>query len=109
MSSGYWQTRRQRGQYANGLTLTQKIEAYCGTWEQRCYDGGIPDEVPRKLQVASRAPSYRAIAMCILKNDLHLRGLGFDAGESELCTELRRELARTQSPQLSMQLRGGEA
>lgn len=45
--------------------------------------------------------------MCILKNDLHLRGLGFDAQESELCTELRRELARSQSPQLSMQLRGG--
>jgi hypothetical protein len=42
--------------------------------------------------------------MCILKNDLHLRGLGFDAEESQLCTDLRRELARVESPQGSLKL-----
>lgn len=47
------------------------------TWEERCYRDGIPDEVPQSVMESMRAPSYKAIAMCILNNDLHLYGLGF--------------------------------
>lgn len=46
-------------------------------WEDRCYGDGIPDEVPDGIMRSMRAPSYKAIAECILKNDLHLYGLGF--------------------------------
>lgn len=55
---------------------------YVNLWEARCYSDGIPDEVPDLLEKTGRAPSYKAIAICILKNDLRLIGLGFK-NESE--------------------------
>lgn len=99
MSSGYWQTRRQNEQYCNGLGITQKVEAYCGRWEDRCYPEGIPDSAVKKLLMTGRVPSYQAIASCILKNDLHLRGLGFDAEESDICRQLRGIRANADNPQ----------
>ena len=47
------------------------------TWKGRCYSEDIPDEVPQSVMESMRAPSYKAIAMCILNNDLPLYGLGF--------------------------------
>ncbi len=49
----------------------------------RCYKKGIPDEVPKNLAKINRAPSYKSIAICILKGDLLLKGLGFSGYESE--------------------------
>lgn len=46
-------------------------------WTNRCYSDGIPDEVPELLSKTGRAPSWKKIAMCLLKNDMKLRGLGF--------------------------------
>lgn len=46
-------------------------------WINRCYSDGIPDEVPELLSKTGRAPSWKKIAMCLLKNDMKLRGLGF--------------------------------
>lgn len=46
-------------------------------WENRCYPDGIPDELPGRLQESMRAPSWKAIAMCILNNDFYLYELGF--------------------------------
>ncbi len=46
-------------------------------WEDRCYSSGIPDEVPDLLAKTNRAPSWKKIAICLLKNDMKLRGLGF--------------------------------
>ena len=46
-------------------------------WEERCYKDGIPDEVEQGLMNSMRVPSYKAIAMAILNNDLHLYSLGF--------------------------------
>jgi predicted phosphoadenosine phosphosulfate sulfurtransferase len=40
--------------------------------------------VPTKLANAMRAPSYRAIAIAILKNDNNLYSLGFSQRESDL-------------------------
>jgi predicted phosphoadenosine phosphosulfate sulfurtransferase len=47
------------------------------TWRQRCYSAGIPDEVPQKVAASRRAPSWRAVAIALLQNDLHLYQLGF--------------------------------
>lgn len=51
--------------------------AYVSMWEGRCYFDGIPDEVPELLAKTNRAPSWKKIAICLLKNDMKLRGLGF--------------------------------
>ena len=83
MSSNFWQTNRQKGQYKNGRTLTERIDNYVTTWENRCYPDGIPDEVPDGIMRSFRAPSYKAIAMALLKNDLGLIGLGFQGRHSQ--------------------------
>ena len=46
-------------------------------WRNRCYSAGIPDEVPKKVAASGRAPSWKAVALAILQNDLHLYKLGF--------------------------------
>ena len=57
--------------------MKEKIEQYIKTWEGRCYSNGIPDEVPSRLTELNKAPSYRQIAIAIMKNDNHLETLGF--------------------------------
>jgi predicted phosphoadenosine phosphosulfate sulfurtransferase len=52
-----------------------EIEKYIKTWEQRCYFNGIPDEVPLRIDQLNKAPSYKRIALSILKNDLELIGI----------------------------------
>ena len=83
MGSNYWQTKRQKEQFGYGQTITQKVKEYEETWVARCYSNGIPDEVSDTLMNSGRVPSYRAIALCLLKNDLHLRGIGFGRTESK--------------------------
>lgn len=62
---------------------------YVTMWENRCYKDGIPDEVPIGLIGKGRAPSYKEIAIAILKNDHHLKSLGFSVKESDLVKQLR--------------------
>lgn len=50
-------------------------------WEQRCYSDGIPDDVP--VEIFDRVPSYKRIALAILKNDYPLKTLGFTPKESK--------------------------
>lgn len=50
-----------------------EIQDYIRTWEKRCYHNGIPDEAPK--EIFDRVPSYKAIAMAILKNDLSIIGV----------------------------------
>ena len=54
------------------------------------YSDGIPDEVPDVLQRELLAPSYKAIASAILKNDLQLLSCGFTGKESAWYGELKR-------------------
>lgn len=75
---------------------------YTDRWENRCYPDGIPDEVPRKLEASGRVPSWRAVALCILRNDHQLRALGFSGEESQLVADLRRAKRDDESPQLRM-------
>ena len=88
MSSGYWQTKRQTEQYSSGNTITQRVEDYIKKWEGRCYSDGIPDIVPDGVMKSMRAPSYKAIAIAILKNDHNLHSIGFTERESALCQGL---------------------
>ena len=52
-------------------------------WENRCYSEGIPDYIEQKLMNSMRVPSYKAIAMCILKNDVLLLSCGFGRSSSK--------------------------
>jgi len=56
--------------------LRANIENYIKMWEQQGYSDGIPDEVPDGIAALNLAPSWRAIAMAILKNDHNLLTLG---------------------------------
>lgn len=59
------------------------------TWRSRCYLNDIPDEVTDELQKSGRVPSYKAIAMAILKNDMILKSLGFEGKYSQFCRMLK--------------------
>ncbi len=58
-----------------------KIEEYIETWKNRCYFDGLPDEAP--IEIYDRVPSYKRIAIAILKNDNTLKSLGFTGKESK--------------------------
>lgn len=53
------------------------------TWRSRCYPDSIPDEVPDGLLFSGRAPSWKAIAICLLNNDLRLHKLGYTTTPGE--------------------------
>jgi len=59
------------------------------TWKERCYSDGIPDEVPELLSKSMRVPSYKAIAMAILRNDLNFHSIGFDQKQSDYYFQLK--------------------
>jgi len=71
-------------------------------WESRCYSDGIPDEVPNKVMDSGRAPSYKALAISILKNDLLLKSIGFDGKESKWYSALKDKKRREESNQYDM-------
>lgn len=69
------------------------------TWEQRCYSSGIPDDCPDKLMKSLRVPSYKAIALALLKNDLKLTSLGFSGKSTRWYNALKAEKKAKESPQ----------
>jgi predicted phosphoadenosine phosphosulfate sulfurtransferase len=66
----------------------KRIHEYVKDWEAKCYTSGIPDEAP--LEISDKVPSYKRIAMCILKNDMHLKGLGYEGFNSKYYSILKR-------------------
>lgn len=64
------------------LMVKKRIKDYVRKWESQGYSDGIPDEVPDELMKLGIAPSYKEIAICILKNDLQLTKLGFSSKKS---------------------------
>ena len=94
MSSGYWQAEKRREQYSTGKEATQKVSDYVTKWKAKGYLSDIPDEVPRLLEQSGRAPSYKAIAIAILKNDFSFQSIGFSRKESEISLQLMREKNR---------------
>lgn len=57
--------------------MQNRILHYLKTWKWRGYEKGIPDEVPPELMRLNLAPSHKAIALAILKNDHSLSSLGY--------------------------------
>ena len=102
MSSGYWQIERQRQQFSSGKTPTEKVKGYVQVWKDRCYENDIPDEVPLSLMKTGRVPSYKAIAIAILKNDLTFSSLGFTQPKSKLADQLYRENKKRKETQLEL-------
>ena len=69
--------------------MRQRIDQYVRIWKRRGYSGDIPDEVPHVLMQLGLAPSYKAIAIAILKNDISMHSLGFTPRVSEWYRELK--------------------
>jgi len=82
----------------------QRVKAYTNLWEKRCYKGGIPDEVPELLAKTNRVPSFKSLAICLLRNDLKLRGVGFT--EAHYNAELVRLLEKGEGLQLQLPFSG---
>ena len=102
MSNNIWQIRKQAEQYHHGKTTISRVKSYEKVWEDRCYPDGIPDEVPDGLMKSMRVPSYKALALCILQNDLYLYGVGFQPHVSHWYRTLKTEKAKEESDQLSL-------
>jgi predicted phosphoadenosine phosphosulfate sulfurtransferase len=77
MSNGFWRTAKQTELFNPGRCATERVSEYVRTWQARCYFHEIPDEVPVKVAASGRAPSWRAVAVALLQNDLHLYQLGY--------------------------------
>lgn len=71
------------------LAIT-KVNKYVGDWRSKGYVNDIPDEVPHELMKAGVAPSYKAIAIALLQNDMHLTSLGFSAPKSKWYSAFKR-------------------
>lgn len=65
------------------------------------YAEDIPDEVPDELMHELLAPSYKAIALAILKNDLHFTSLGFTTAPSQWYSALKRMEIEARNPRMS--------
>ncbi len=68
----------------------QTIINYISKWEKRCYNNGIPQEVPLRLEQLNKAPSYKALVKAILKNDMNLKSLGNNIKKPNAYHELKR-------------------
>jgi predicted phosphoadenosine phosphosulfate sulfurtransferase len=72
------------------MNTRKRTEEYVANWMQRGYLDDIPDEVPHELSDELLAPSYKAIAIAILNNDLQLTSLGFEPRQSKWYSVLKR-------------------
>jgi predicted phosphoadenosine phosphosulfate sulfurtransferase len=83
-------------QFVGGKTTAGNVQRYLKLWMSRDYPDGIPDEVPEVLAKENLAPSWKAIACAILKNDMLLTSLGFTTGREALCARLKSNLEKQQ-------------
>lgn len=58
--------------------------------------------MPAKLAKTSRVPSWQAVALCILKNDLEFRGLGFGREDSALVEQIYSKARKEKSGQIDL-------
>ena len=82
----------------------KRVDEYISNGMKCGYSDGIPDEVPDELMRLGLAPSYKAIAIAILKNDLQFTSLGFPGKHSDWYSALKQiEIAeRNDDPQYSL-------
>jgi predicted phosphoadenosine phosphosulfate sulfurtransferase len=86
--------------------MKERILKYIQEWETKCYYNGIPDEAPHELEVRNKVPSYRKIAIAILKNDNSLKTLGLNTFISKYysCYKKIEIEQRNKSKQLKLNL-----
>jgi len=68
----------------------KKINAYISKWKEQGYPEDIPDECPAELESTGLVPSYKQIALCLLKNDHNFVGLGFSPPKSPWYSAIKR-------------------
>lgn len=66
-----------------------RVKKYIEFWKDKGYPDDIPDEVPDELMKLNIAPSYKAIAIALLSNDLYLSSLGFSRPVSKFYNILK--------------------
>lgn len=77
--------------------MRMEIEGYIKIWENRCYSE-LPDEAPREID--DMVPSYKRIAIAILKNDLSYIGINPPVSEYYgmlKCIELKKEYKKSKT------------
>lgn len=72
------------------MNTQSRVNDYIAKWKSQGYSDDIPDEVPDSLMRLGLAPSYKAIAVAILKNDINLLSLGFTVPDSPWYSFLKR-------------------
>jgi predicted phosphoadenosine phosphosulfate sulfurtransferase len=63
--------------------MSVEIVSYIREWKKRGYKKDIPQECPDSLSREGLAPSYKAICLAILSNDLKLRTISQPIGWRE--------------------------
>lgn len=87
-----------------GTMVHERIREYIETWEKRCYKDGVPDEAPAELQ--DRVPSYKRIAIALLKNDMNLTSLGYEPKKTKYYSILKRiEIDARDTPNKQLKLK----
>jgi predicted phosphoadenosine phosphosulfate sulfurtransferase len=59
-------------------------------WVRRCYLNGIPDEVPAIIDSEHLAPSWKRIALALIRNDMAMESLGNMPRKSQWYSVLKR-------------------
>ncbi len=90
---GFWQNRfisseQKTVKFQEIKNQRSKILNYIETWESRCYNTGVSDQIPK--EIFELAPSYQRICMAILKNDYPLKSLGFIPETSKYYDQLKK-------------------
>lgn len=62
--------------------ILSKVDWYRWVWSLRGYRKDLPEEVPSEVARKQYAPSWKAIAVAILSNDVTLQSLGFSGPTS---------------------------
>jgi predicted phosphoadenosine phosphosulfate sulfurtransferase len=84
--------------------MRQKIKKYIADWELRGYSNGIPDEAPPELEKRNLVPSYRRIAIAILKNDPALKHIGLSGKVSKYYSAYKYIELNKENKQLKLDL-----
>ena len=71
-----------------------KIAVFLRWYQARGFPAGIPDEADPKDEAARRAPSWRRVCKCILRNDRMCRSLGFSQHKAGAYSNYRKLMQR---------------
>jgi len=65
------------------VRTAELVSRWVEDWTTKGYPDGIPDEVPQVLMQLGSAPSYKAVALALLRNDMNMEALGYSPKKSE--------------------------